>query len=134
MAYTQISGVVSKTNSNMGVMSFEIDGKPVTIKGLQSNQILDGHNIIVAGKQKDSGFQGIGFYDKTNGTTFKSVSQTMGWPVIMIGSIIILGGLGFLGIFVPLAIIIIAAGGYYIWNNYIVANKYIDSLKKGEQK
>ena len=132
MALTQISGVASKTNSNGGVMSFELDGKPVTIQGLISNQVLDGHTIIVAGIEKPNGFFGFGFYDKTNGTTFKSTTLA-GWPQILIGGLFIFIGLCCLGIAVPVGIIIIVLGGYYIWSKYLVRNKYIDSLKKGAQ-
>lgn len=132
MAYTQISGVVSKQNGNTGVLSFELDGKPVTIVGLNSNQVLDGHDLIVAGKQKDSGFSGIGYYDKTNGTTVKSLTQA-GWVQIFIGGIIMFIGLLSLVLWFPLGIILFGLGGFYIWDKYLVANKYIDSLKKGVQ-
>lgn len=128
MAYDKISGVVTKTRSNTGIMSFEVDGKPVTFTNLVCNQDFDGHTVIVAGKNKENGFTGVGLYDKTSNTTFRSMNIRL--KPMLIGGICVIGGLPCLGLFLPLGLIIIAFGGYYFWSQYMVPNKLIDSFKK----
>lgn len=127
MKFTTVSGVVSKLHS-MGDVSCELDGKPVNIKAVTEMNDIEGHRITVVGKQKDSGFSGVGYYDETNGTTHKGMFMSM-IPLLFIAVSAFLG-LIFLLVFFIFSLVFFGLGVYFYIAMYQEPNKLLSSLKK----